>query len=532
MTLASKALPTKCLYDFVPRLYCDGRSFSTIEQPTLEKVEFMQTKPSAISRFALAVAAALSVAAPFALAADKPQRPNIVFIYADDWRWDCLGVEQKEQGDKARFPWLKTPNLDKLATDSLRFRESFVVNSLCSPGRACVLTGRYNHLNGILGNSQPLPVDTDNFAKHLQKAGYLTAYCGKYHMDSQRERPGFDFVASFIGQGKYVDCPILLNGTQTPTTGWIDDVSTDYAIQFLDAQPNDKPFFLWLGFKSPHGPRGGENLPERVRGLYADDESRPVPNLDVPAIFNRDREPPAPNDRPRRKQQQLEGHRAYMRHITAIDDCIGRLLAALKENGQAEYTVVIVGSDNGYYLGEHQLGDKRSAYDESLRVPLLIHQPQRTAGHGKTSDAIVLNIDYAPTILDLAGAEPLPSAQGRSLLPLLDGETPGDWRTSFLYEYFKEPNYESPTVLALRTKTHKLITYPGHEEWTEIYDLSQDSYELNNLVGNDALKQKLRNEFDAESQNVKFTMPNLTPASERPNAARGRKRPAAAKATN
>lgn len=476
---------------------------------------------------ATVVSAALLVLAknlaPLALAADTPQRPNIVFMYADDWRWDCLGVVQKEQGDKARFPWLETPNLDKLAADGTRFRESFVVNSLCSPGRACVLTSRYSHLNGIIGNSAPLPVSTDNFAKHLQQEGYSTAYCGKYHMDSQRERPGFDYVASFIGQGKYVDCPILFNGKQTPTTGWIDDVSTDYATKFLDEQPKDKPFFLWLGFKSPHGPRGGENLPERARGLYADKESRPVPNLDVPAIFNRD-ELQTPNDRPQRKKQQLEGHRAYMRHITAIDDCVGRVLAALDKNGQTGNTVIIVASDNGYYLGEHQLGDKRSAYDESLRVPLLIHTPGGSASRGATSDAMVLNIDYAPTILDLAGAQPLPEAQGRSLRPVLAGAAPKDWRTSFFYEYFKEPNFVSPTVLALRTTTHKLITYPGHEEWTEIFELSQDSYELKNLVGDKALNDKLRKEFDAASHEAKFVMPILPSADDRPAAKRGRKK--------
>ena len=133
-------------------------------------------------------------------AADTGQRPNIVYMYADDWRWDCLGVVQREQGDKARFPWLETPRLDKLAQEGIRFRNSFVVNSLCSPGRACVLTSRYSHLNGIIGNSAPMPVDTVTVATRLKEAGYSTAYCGKFHMDGQRERPGFDYVASFIGQ--------------------------------------------------------------------------------------------------------------------------------------------------------------------------------------------------------------------------------------------------------------------------------------------------------------------------------------------
>jgi arylsulfatase A-like enzyme len=453
----------------------------------------------------LALTAVLFASAAYS---EAPPRSNIVFIYADDWRWDCLGVVQREQGEKARFPWLQTPRLDQLAAEGVRFRQSFVVNSLCSPGRACVLTSRYNHLNGIIGNSTPLPVDAPNFAKQLQAAGYATGYCGKFHMGTQRERPGFDYVASFIGQGKYSDCPILLNGKVTPTTGWIDDVSTDYAIKFLDQQTKDVPFFLWLGFKSPHGPRGGENLPERVRGLYAGEESRDVPNLHVPAVFGA--VTPQPRvARPQQKKQELEGHRAYMRHITAIDACVGRVLDALDKNGQAANTVVIVTSDNGFYLGEHKLSDKRSAYDESLRVPLLVRLPGASAPRGATNDDLVLNIDYAPTILDLAGAPPLPEAQGRSLRPLLGGESPQDWRTSFFYEYFKEPRFVSPTVLAVRTKTHKLVTYPGHDEWTEVFDLSNDPYEVKNLVGDGNLLTNLRTEFDVLARSVKFQMPKL-----------------------
>jgi arylsulfatase A-like enzyme len=453
-------------------------------------------------------------------AAETSPRPNIVFIYADDWRWDCLGVVQREQGERARFPWLETPRLDKLAQESVRFRQSFVVNSLCSPGRACVLTSRYSHLNGIIGNQQPFSIEAPNFAKQLRMGGYATAYCGKYHMDSQRERPGFEYVASFVGQGKYVDCPIILNGKQTPTKGWIDDVTTDYAIKFLDAQSKEQPFFLWLGFKSPHGPRGGENLPERARGLYADDEPRDGPNLDVPAVFNSDVKTAA---QPVRRNRQQDGIRDYMRHITAIDECVGRVIDALEENRQLANTVIIVASDNGYYLGEHQLGDKRSAYEESLRVPLLVRLPGNEAPRGTICDSLVLNIDYAPTILDFAGAEALPEAQGKSLRPLINGEAPADWRKSFFYEYFKEPRYESPTVLALRTTTHKLITYPGHEEWTEVFELEQDPYELKNLINNTTLLQKLHEEFDAQKNAVEFRMPGQPASNDRPAGKRGRR---------
>jgi arylsulfatase A-like enzyme len=467
-----------------------------------------------------------SFAASVAQAANDPKRPNIVYMYADDWRWDCLGVEQKERGDKGRFPWLETPRMDKLAQEGVRFRNSFVVNSLCSPGRACVLTSRYSHLNGIIGNSKPMSPDTPTLGTQMKQAGYSTAYCGKFHMGNQRARPGFDYVASFIGQGQYNDCPILFGDKLISTQGWIDDVSTDYAIKFLKQQTKDKPFFLWLGFKSPHGPRGGKSLPERDRDLYANDESRPVPNLEVPAIFDREAKQEL-NNKTRREARQFEGHRAYMWHITAIDQCVGRVLDALEATGHTEDTIVIVTSDNGYYLGEHELGDKRSAYDESMRVPLLIRLPGKSAKRGVTSDAMVLNIDYAPTILDFAGAGPLPDAQGRSLRPLVSGERPDDWRKAFFYEYFKEPMYTSPTVLAVRTDTHKLITYPGHDEWTEAFDLLNDPYETKNLVANKSLVKELRSEFDAQAKAVKFKMPKIPEAAGKPPAKGKRKSEAA-----
>ena len=468
---------------------------------------------------------------PLVQAANEQKRPNFVFIYADDWRWDCLSVVQKEQGEKARFPWLKTPRLDKLAQEGIRFRNSFVVNSLCSPGRACVLTGRYNHLNGIIGNSKPMSPDTPTLGTRLKQAGYNTAYCGKFHMDRQRERPGFDYVASFIGQGKYNDCPILFGEQQIPTQGWIDDVSTDYAIKFIKQQTTDKPFFVWLGLKSPHGPRGGENLPRRARGLYASEESRSVPNLDVPAIFERDAKPDG-NQKVRREVRQFEGHRAYMRHIAAIDQCVGRVLDTLESTGHTGNTIVIVASDNGYYLGEHQLSDKRSAYEESIRVPLLVRMPGESAKRGITRDELVLNVDYAPTILDFAGADPLPDAQGRSFRPLLNGERPDSWRTAFFYEYFKEPPYASPTVLAVRTETQKLIIYPGHEEWTEAFDLANDPYEIKNLVEDKSLVKDLRRKFDAEVRAVKFHMPKIPiQGDNRPEGPKRKNRPAKADAS-
>ena len=456
------------------------------------------------------------------LAAALPaaQRPNIVFIYSDDLRWDSLGVVQREQGDAARFPWLRTPRLDQLAAEGVRFRESFVVTSLCSPGRANVMTSRYGHHTGIIGNSRPLPESAVTFAQHLRAAGYTTGYFGKWHMGSQRERLHYDRVASFVGQGRYVDCPLLVDGVETPTRGWVDDVTTDYATRFITAQPVDKPFFLWLGLKSPHGPRGGEGLPERARGLYAGEKSRPTPNTGARAIYLGGGEQGIEGAAGKGEGQQ-EGHRDFLRHATAIDGFVGRVLDALGQTGRDRDTLVIFTSDNGYYLGEHGLGDKRSAYDESLRVPLLIRLPGADAPRGVVSDAIVLNLDYGPTILDYAGAAPLPAAQGCSLRPALGGKAPEGWRTAFFYEYFKEAQYAAPTVLALRTTTHKLVRYPGHPEWTEVFDLKADPYELRNLAGEAPLRARLEADLDRESAATGFRWPEgWGPGGESPAAAK------------
>src|SRR3954453_12384425 len=174
-----------------------------------------------------------------ASAADR--RPNFLFIYTDDQRWDAMSVVQREQGQQARFPWFQTPNMDRLAAEGVRFRNAFVTLSLCAPSRAAFLTGRYNHLNGVINNHTPFPENSVTHAALLRTAGYTTAYIGKWHMDGQRgQRPGFDYSASFIGQGKYMNCPIEINGKSTPTSGWVDDVLTDYAVDFIK-EHREKP---------------------------------------------------------------------------------------------------------------------------------------------------------------------------------------------------------------------------------------------------------------------------------------------------
>jgi arylsulfatase A-like enzyme len=268
-------------------------------------------------------------------------------------------------------------------------------------------------------------------------------------------------------------------------------VSTDYAIGFIQ-RSRSKPFVLAIGFKTCHGPFGP---PKRYATAYEGEKSRPVPNLGTKAPYHKGSGPEAKVgasfDGP--DSSKLLG---YMRCITAMDENVGRIMAELDRLGLADNTVVIFASDNGFYLREHGLGDKRSAYDESLRIPLLVKDP-RTATKGKLVDQMVLNIDLAPTLLDLAGVDVPKQMQGRSWRPLLEGK-PEAWRQAFFYEYFFEKPFASPNVQAVRTEGAKLIKYPGHPEWTEMFDLAADPYETKNLIGESGktgLRRKLEGEF-------------------------------------
>lgn len=458
--------------------------------------------------------AVLALLASSGRAAEAAKRPNFLFVFTDDQRWDALGVVQAEQGKWARFPWFKTPHMDRLAAGGVRFRNAFVVNSLCAPSRACFLTGRYSHFNGIANNHTPFPTDNVTFATLLRTAGYQTGYVGKWHMGQQKgQRPGFDYSASFIGQGKYFDCPIEINGVSTPTQGFVDDRSTDFAIDFMKKH-REQPFALVVGFKSCHGPF---TPPERAKERFTGDMAKPPANRDAPAIYRSaaaERQQEQPKKKKATNPPGAEAKRAgvslnYFRCVSSADDNLGRLLDALDELKLAEDTVVVFGSDNGYYLGEHGLGDKRSAYDESLRIPLIVRYP-RLGVKGKARDEMVLNIDLAPTFLDFAGVAAPKEMQGRSWRPLLEGKS-AEWRKAWFYEYFLERGYTGiPTVLAVRTGNAKIIKYPGHDDWTEVFDLHADPYETKNLAtdpAHKALREQLEGEFERQKQAVGFRVP-------------------------
>lgn len=451
----------------------------------------------------------LALAALTALAATgsaAPQdRPNILLVITDDQRYDTLSVVQAEQGEKGRFPWIETPNMDRLAKDGVRFRNAFVVNSVCSPSRASILTGLYSHHNGIANNRTPFPENATTYVKLLREAGYRTGYFGKWHMGFQSgQRPGFDFSASFVGQGHYFDEPFEINGRAVPTKGWVDDVTTDYALEFLrENNGSGQPFAMTVGYKSPHGPH---TPPPRLANRYSGLKSKDVPNLGIPLIFD-----------PDKKADKMDNPN-YHRTLSGVDENLGRILDELDRLGIAENTLVIYTSDNGMFRGEHRLGDKRAAYEESMRVPMLFRYP-KLGLPAEVLDQIVLNIDIPPTILDYAGVKIPGTMQGRSWKPLLAGDTK-DWRTSFFYCYHLEREYPRvPTTMAVRTASAKLIKYPDHPEWTELFDLQADPYETRNLITDPAaadLKARMEELYENESKAVGFRIPEFADKPKQP----------------
>jgi arylsulfatase A-like enzyme len=435
-----------------------------------------------------------------------PAKPNFIFVISDDHRWDAMGVVQREHGDKARYPWFETPAMDRMAAEGVRFRNAFVTHSICSPGRAGFLTGQYTHVNGIMDNDTPFPATAITHATLLRDAGYQTAYFGKWHMGPQKgQRPGFQYSASFHNQGIYTNCPFEINGVMTPTTGWVDDVSTDMAITWL-REHKAKPFSMVVGFKSPHNKRGAERLPDRLRHLYEGKTTRPTPNVAIAAVYHK---PLTAEDAGKpRGLSDNEVHLDYLRHIKGADENLGRLLAALDELKIADDTVIVYSSDNGYFLGERGLGDKRALYEEGLRLPFLVRYP-RLFPKCKCVDQMVLNIDLAPTFLDLAGLPVHPGMHGKSFKDLACGNTPANWRTSFLAYYRKELG-DTPTCYGVRTTEAKMIVYPNNPEWNEVYNLAVDPYEMKNLVKDDpVLTSKLMVELDAQMKAVNYKPPRM-----------------------
>jgi N-acetylglucosamine-6-sulfatase len=449
-------------------------------------------------------------------------KPNIVFILIDDQAWNLLGRD-------GRYPFLKTPHIDRIAGEGVFFENAFVTTSLCSPSRASFMTGCYAHTHGVYINSYNDPDPRVPFLpKALQEAGYETAFLGKWHMKRGAEpREGFDYWLSFDGQGKYLDPPLNENGREFAEKGYMTDILTDYAVQWIGKQ-REKPFCLFLWHKAVHGPftpaprdsaafsdalipeyenwyDDMEDKPEWLRkawvyGVHYEkwkaSEGKPVP----------DKIEPHPWDP--RNPRWLN----YLRAMLAVDESVGNIRECLEKKNILDKTVFVFGSDNGFFLGAHQRSDKRLMYEESLRIPLMIRYPEMIKA-GSSNSEMVLNIDVAPTLLELGGAEVPGEMQGASLVPLLQHKRVS-WRESILYEYFQEayaPGFE--TLVGVRNKRYKYIETPHlPEDINELYDLESDPGEMENLINNpeyQEIKAVMMAELERMKRETGYTDPEV-----------------------
>jgi N-acetylglucosamine-6-sulfatase len=460
----------------------------------------LPTEEVGMSSFRRAVIAATMVAcvAPWAHAGGQPARAgavqplqkvtgakarNVVFILADDHRYDAMGF--------MGHPIVKTPGMDRIAKNGAHLQNAFVTTALCSPSRASILTGLYAHQHKVVDNNTPVPPGTTYFPQYLQLAGYQTGFFGKWHMgnDDGGPQPGFDRWVSFRGQGTYLPSasPLNVDGVKTPQKGYITDELTDYAIDWLKARDRQRPFFVYLSHKGVHQ----DFVPaDRHKGTLASPRLQPPKSQTFP--------PELEAQRPRWVRDQRnswhgvdypyntkldvsEYFQQYAETLRGVDDSIGRVLDYLQAEGLLDSTLVIYMGDNGFAFGEHGLIDKRTAYEESMRVPMVMQCPELFTG-GRKVEQVVANLDIAPTILSVAGLQAPSYMQGGSMIALAQGQSV-PWRKELLYEYYWERNFpQTPTVFALRTDQYKFIRYYGVWDLDELFDMKADPLEMNNLA--------------------------------------------------
>lgn len=444
----------------------------------------------------------------------KKNRPNILFIMGDDHTSQAWGVYKSILND-----YVKTPNIKRLADEGVVLDNSFCSNSICTPSRATILTGEYSNKNGVYTLGQPLEPDHPNVAKVLQKNGYQTAIIGKWHL--LKEPSGFDYFNVLGGQGRYHD-PLLKSADNWEDghdggkeyKGFSTDVITDLSVDWMKNRNKNEPFFLMCHFKAPHEPY---DYPERYANLYKDvDIPEPESLLEFgPEASGRTFDGQPLEELIRRYKKNKGNHypgmpfsvdgldsiqarkkvyqkfiKDFMRSVAAVDENIGKLLDYLDKEGLAENTVVVYTADQGYFLGEHGFFDKRLIYEESLRMPFVIRYPKELPANKRVDD-IILNSDFAPLFLDLAGIVKPDFMQGRSFLNNLKGETPSNWRTSMYYRYWMHQR-NRPGHFGIRNKQYKLIFFYGRPlnlkkadkkatkpSW-EFYDLKEDPKEMHN----------------------------------------------------
>ena len=477
-----------------------------------------------LSSFRRQALLALLALVAFGSAAAAADRPNILFIFSDDHAYQAVSAYGSGLNE--------TPNIDRLATEGVRFDRCYVTNSLCGPSRACILTGKYSHKNGFCTNRDVFDNRQTTFPKLLQTAGYQTAIIGKWHLIT--EPKGFDHWEVLPGQGRYYSPQFDTAEGRVTEPGYVADVITGKALNWLQERDQDRPFMLMVQHKSPHrewspSPRYVDKLADakipEPKTLFDDygnradaakqatmriaDDMRLQEDLkiyDPESDFGRvvtgrmtEEEKAAWLNAYKKVNDEfaaakLEGDalvrwkyqrymKDYLNTIQSVDDSVGELLAYLEKSGLADNTVVIYASDNGFYLGEHGWFDKRFMYEQSLRTPLLVRWPN-VAKAGSVDDRIVSNVDFAQTFLEMAGVEAPADMQGRSLVSLLKGENPEDWRKSFYYQYYEGPPAEHSVAehYGVTDGRYKLIHYHKLNQW-ELFDLVNDPDEMQSVYG-------------------------------------------------
>jgi arylsulfatase A-like enzyme len=477
--------------------------------------------------------------APAGASSSAAERPNILLIFSDDHAYQAVSAYGSGLN--------RTPNIDRLAKDGMRFDRCYVTNSLCGPSRACILTGKYSHQNGFYSNRSRFDGEQQTFPKLLQQAGYQTAIVGKWHLVS--DPTGFDYWEILPGQGRYYRPQFITAAGRAATPGYVTDVITDKALAWLrGGRDPQRPFMLMVQHKAPH--REWLPSPEHVADLR--DEKIPEPATLFDDYANRADAarmatmrmsdlrleedlklftPDSPAGKrmlglmsPETREAWIEAYAAdneafrksppegeelirwkyqryikdYLRTVQSVDDNVGRVLDYLDESGLAANTVVIYASDQGFYLGEHGWFDKRFMYEQSLRTPMIVRWPGAVAP-GTHEGRIVSNLDFAETFLDIAGLQPPEDMQGRSLTPLLKGSPPDDWRTSFYYHYYEGPPAEHTVCehYGVTDGRYKLIHYYKIDQW-ELFDLVNDPQELVSVYGQPdyaAPRQRLQDEL-------------------------------------
>lgn len=490
------------------------------ESKPLNRREFLQRSACASLALMALPAFGETVAAP-----PPAKKPNILFLFTDDHAVQAISA----YGSRVN----KTPNIDRIARNGAIFVNSFCANSICAPSRACVLTGKHSHMNGLRDNRDTFDGGQVTFPKLLQAAGYQTALIGKWHLKS--DPTGFDYWEIVPGQGRYYNPDFRSAAGESRVEGYATDIITDKSLDWLRTRDKSKPFLLMCQHKAPHrnwmpppkyytlyddidipepptlfddysgrDPVLKENEMEIARHMMMDNDLK-VPGTKIEDVLGRNwpnpeyermtpeqkaawdaaygpknkaflENPPTGKDLVRWKYQRYV--KDYLRCIASVDDNIGRMLDHLESTGEIDNTIVVYASDQGFYLGEHGWYDKRWMFEESFRMPLVMSWPARIKP-GTRIERLVQNIDYAPTFLEAAGVEPPADMQGDSLWPLFDKKNP-DWRDTLYYHYYEEGEHNVAPHDGVRTARYKLMHFLKKDTW-QLIDLEKDPTELRSV---------------------------------------------------